>query len=251
MAYSGSFPDGIQSLDKTIRDSPLTKGEAPLLTTTVSVSGNANAGNLVGERFRQSADNVVAAAGQDPAQALANAEQLPIRVGNRNLRADVLEGIAKAAFGSSPIVARQALRKLKTTALEGVPALEKAGYLARVAELEIKETETDSAVDTIHLGLQVADELQEVDENNDDPNQAIKAYWPSTHVWRTFIELADRISHRFAQDSLDKLRDPEIKLLSRITLADSWLEVKPVMSEVIEKRHSGEKYQGTSNLPAH
>jgi hypothetical protein len=124
--------------------------------------------------------------------------------------------------------------------------LEKADYLARVAALEIKETETDSAVDTIHSGLQVADELMGVDENSDDPNQAIKAYWPSTHVWRIFIELADRISHRFAQESVDKLRDPEIALLVRITLADSWLEVKPVMREIIEKHHSGEKYKGAS-----
>jgi hypothetical protein len=240
------FPDGIQSLDKTIRDSPLTKGEAPLLTTTVSVSGNTNGTNLLGERFRQSVDSVVAAAGQDPAQALANAERLPVRVGNRNLRADALEGIAKAAFSSSPIVAKQALGKLKTTALEGVPALEKADYLARAAALEIKERETDSAVETIHSGLQVADELLAVDENSDDPNQAIKAYWPSTQVWRTFIELADRISHRFAQESVDKLRDPEIALLSRITLADRWLEVKPVMRETIEKHHSGEKYKGAS-----
>ena len=241
------FPDGIQSLDKTIRDSPLTKGEAPLLTTTVSVNGKTDAANLVGERFRQSVDSVVAAATEDPAQAIANAVRLPVRVGNRNLRADALEGIAKAAFSSSPIVAKQALRELKTSALEGVPALDKADYLARIADLEIKEKETDSAVETIHSGLQVADELLGVDENSDDPNQAIKAYWPSTHVWRIFIELADRISHRFAQESLDKLRDPEIALLSRITLADSWLEAKPIMNEVIEKRHSDEKYKGASN----
>jgi hypothetical protein len=241
------FPDGIQSLDKTIRDSPLTKGETPLLTTTVSVNGKTDATNLLGERFRQSIDSVVAAAAENPAQALANAVRLPVRVGNRNLRADALESVARAAFSSSPVVAKQALRELKTTALDGVPALDKADYLARIADLEIKEKETDSAVETIHSGLQVADELLSADESADDPNQAIKAYWPSTHVWRKFIELADRISHRFAEEVLGKLRDPEIALLSRITLLDSWLEVKPVMSEVIEKHHSGEKYKGMSN----
>ena len=138
-----------------------------------------------------------------------------------------------------------------STVAQNVPPLDKADYLARIAELEIREKETAAAAETIHSGLKVADELLSADESADDPNQAVKAYWPSTHVWRIFIELADKISHRFAQENLEKLRDPEIALLSRITLADSWLEVKPVMSEVIEKRHSGEKYQGTSNLPAH
>ncbi|HEV2991119.1 MAG TPA: hypothetical protein VG759_21955 [Candidatus Angelobacter sp.] len=243
------FPDGIQSLDKTIRDSPLTKGEASLLTTTVSVGGKADATNLLGERLRQSVDSAVAAAAENPAQAIANAVRLPVRVGNRNPRADALEAIASAAFISSPTLAKQALRELKTTALEKVPAFDKADYLSRIADLEIKAKETDSAVETIHSGLQVADELLSADESTDDPNQAVKAYWPSTHVWRIFIELADKISHRFAQESLDKLRDPEIALLSRITLADSWLEVKPVMSDVIEKHHSGEKYKGASNSP--
>jgi hypothetical protein len=61
------------------------------------------------------------------------------------------------------------------------------------------------------------------DSENDNVNEALKAYWPSSAAWRQFIRLAARISEPFALSLVNEIPDPEIKAVQRLALVGDLL----------------------------
>ena len=79
----------------------------------------------------------------------------------------------------------------------------------------------DRAEDVVHEGLKVAAKMLDEDINPDDPNKALKAWWPSADAYRQMVEVETKISHPatpncwkksrtliFARSSPSRLRAP-------------------------------------------
>jgi hypothetical protein len=72
--------------------------------------------------------------------------------------------------------------------------------------------------------LKVAGKLYEKDSDEDDPNTALKAFWPSTNAYCTMIRQAAGISQTWAISLLQSIKDPEIKVAAETSLAGGWLQ---------------------------
>ena len=71
----------------------------------------------------------------------------------------------------------------------------------------------------LRSGMRQADRLRSVDADPEDPNLAIKAYWPSACAYSCLIMTASKISPQLALKRISEIQDPEIQLLLRIRLA--------------------------------
>jgi hypothetical protein len=237
------YPEGIQSLDNTIRESPLGKDETSSLSTTVRMnkSDPERSEDVIGKNLELTLNTLVKNAKSDPGS-IAKAASLPIVVGDHDIRADSLEAIAAILVKDDIQKAREAL-DIARNSLTNLPTFRRAQHLGHIAQLYLEIHEKESASATIDMGLKAAEELEKQDLNADDPNKGPKAFWPSTHVFRLFIHLSDNISHRLALEKLNKVDDPEMVLLLRLFLADSWMDIRPKFNDVIEKRKAGETYK--------
>jgi hypothetical protein len=65
-----------------------------------------------------------------------------------------------------------------------------------------------------------ANDAVKKDEDRDDPNQALKAYWPSAVAWQGLLHVATRISPAYAQKLTHEISDDQIRILATIALAD-------------------------------
>jgi hypothetical protein len=72
--------------------------------------------------------------------------------------------------------------------------------------------------------LKVAGKLYEKDSDEDDPNTALKAFWPSTNAYCTMVRQAAGISRAWAISLLQSIKDPEIKVAAETALAGGWLQ---------------------------
>jgi hypothetical protein len=168
----------------------------------------------------QQVAKIAADADVHPQDALANAQAVP----RPNLRAAALEAVARANSKKNASVARSALAKQVDLASQlDLPV--QLHNLSDAARLYLDMGETDDAKKTIERGLKAADEMYKQDDNADDPNKALKAYWPSTEAYRSLLRIAGQISPAWALKLAGEISDPEIKVLVQIALAGAWLDV--------------------------
>ena len=77
-----------------------------------------------------------------------------------------------------------------------------------------------------------------------DPNEVIKAKWPSANAWWRLVGLAARISPAFASQVLAEIPDPEIATLAKVefgkTLLGSASDVLPLRAQ---ERHRDGVYR--------
>src|SRR5438128_12085530 len=79
--------------------------------------------------------------------------------------------------------------------------------------------ETDVALKLFRSGMEQADRLRSEDADTNDPNIALKAWWPSVSAYWRLVLAA---SHLYAQTALEPVReikDPEMLLLIEVRLA--------------------------------
>jgi len=81
----------------------------------------------------------------------------------------------------------------------------------------------DDAKKSIEQGMSVAGKLYQSDSDQDDPNTALKAFWPSTNAYCALLRQAARISHPWAISLLKDIKDPEIKVAAETALAGGLL----------------------------
>ena len=78
--------------------------------------------------------------------------------------------------------------------------------------------------------------LLDSDANPDNPNQALKAWWPSADAYRRFVEVEAKISHPATLNVLREIKDPEIRATESIMFARSLVGLPLKRFMVQEKR---------------
>ncbi|HJT52531.1 MAG TPA: hypothetical protein VJ848_01670, partial [Candidatus Angelobacter sp.] len=73
-----------------------------------------------------------------------------------------------------------------------MPLLRQAQALSTAADVYLKLGDPDSAEKVVSEGFKVAEKLLERDLNPEDPNQGLKAWWPSADAYRRFVEVPDK-----------------------------------------------------------
>ncbi len=133
-----------------------------------------------------------------PAQALAHATTLPVSLDGMiamSPRGNALTAIAKAAAKNNPAIAKQALADLRKI-VPDMPLNMQAQSLQSAITTYIAMGDNDAAESAISEGIKVAEKLLEKDLNPDDPNKALKAWWPSANAYRSFVEAQTKISRQ-------------------------------------------------------
>jgi hypothetical protein len=140
-----------------------------------------------------------------------------------NLRAQVYEYIARVASKTHDSAARSAVKSMLEVA-EKLEPREAFRYYGAGAEIDMEMGDADDAKQSVEAGLKVAGKLYERDSNDDDPNTALKAFWPSTNAYCTMLRQAAQISQAWAISLLPSIKDPEIKVAAKTALAGAWLK---------------------------
>lgn len=213
-AWFAKYPQGQESLDPTMRDTPLTEGETSHVSYSI-VRGQRGAEFAAG---RVGTDRVVNEISNHAADAPQEALERAKAIGDQQLRVRALIGLADALAGSNPDIARSALRLV----LES-----RTAPFEQAAKLFLRLKDLDDARRAVERGMAAANTAYKQDDNPDDPNQAIRLLWPSVQAWRDLIDIANSISPDFAVELVDGLPDDEAKPLERTFLAGRWLGVTP------------------------
>jgi len=238
-AKLAQFPNGLQSLNPALTGSPSPKGRSGLSTSVHS--GNTSAAESTQAYMRQEwqrrAEAILQDSEKDPVQAIAEAMTLPAAMDDyvgSSPRAHVYEGIAKTYLKSKPGVAKQALDELRKTAVD-LPQRSRVVYLAMAADLYVQMGDMDTAESVVTEGFKAAGKMLEKDNNADDPNKALKAWWPSVDAYRRFIEVETKISHRSTANILKEIEDPEIRAVESIMVARILLGVPLKQYMIVEQ----------------
>jgi hypothetical protein len=83
-----------------------------------------------------------------------------------------------------------------------------------------------------------ADQLASEDADSDDPNLALKAWWPSASAAWQLVRAASEISTSAALERVRETKDPEILLVLEIGLANKELgaHVEQSITSVLKRR---------------
>jgi hypothetical protein len=232
----------MQSLDPSMTDVPLKKGQNGGFGSHVS-SGNSAASsgsaNYMRVEMQHKAEQIVVDSRKNPIQAIAQALTLPVTIDQRNSpRANALEGIAKANIKDNPAAAKQATDELRK-AIVDLALQSQARYLSSSASIYEQLGEKESTEKVVSDGFKLAEKILEKDLDANDPNKALKAWWPSADAYRSFIDVEAKLSHRGAANILKEIKDPEVRAVESIMLSRSLLGLAMKRVRVEEKTKSG------------
>jgi hypothetical protein len=185
----------------------------------------------------QRAQKISADAEKHPSDALANAQTLS----DPRMKVGVLISIARAAAKKDASTARSALDKAMETLSQVDEPETEVSTLRSAGDIYLLMGDEDGARKIVDRGLKAADKLYRQDSEGDDPNQALKAYWPSTDAYRGMLRLAARISPAWAMSLLKELPDNEEKVLAETSLAAAWLDVPVGSTTVMTSNKNGTK----------
>jgi hypothetical protein len=242
---AGKYPEGMDSLSPPPQPGSGNSGTS----FSVSMGGGpgpsrAGAGTPPASPsplMMQQAARIVQDSEKHPQDALANAQALP----DTGLRASTLMGIAQTNARKNAGAAKEALGKAMDL-ISDVPVPQQVMMVGNVARLYLELEDTASARKAIEKGMTIADKAYKQDTNADDPNTALKAYWPSTEAYRSMLRLAGRISPGWAMELANGISDPEMKAMVQIALAEAWLDVPSGGSTIMSNTKSGGNNMMTS-----
>jgi hypothetical protein len=220
------LPKGIQSLNPAIRDTPLREGEK---ASTGGMVGMGIAPMLqqakITEAYESHIVEIVRVAESNPKQAIEMASGLPNSADTVTPRAEALLKIAQVAMTKNPSAARDALEAMSES-LRNVEPTGHSGprdYWAESIKIATSVDENDLAKKLLKEGMSQAEKLRSKDTDSDDPNLALKAWWPSTAMLSELLTTASSISARTALDAIREIDDPEIRLFCQVRLANRQL----------------------------
>ena len=189
----------------------------------------------------------------NPRQAIAAALTLPESVGSawraEFPRAQAYLAIARTVMKKNPSAAKDALEEMAAS-------LEHAPYPYHAMESWIegmaiaKELgDVDLAVKLFRSGMEQADKLRSDDANPDDPNLALKAWWPSVSAYWRLVQAASRFFPRTALEQVREIKDPEILLLLEVRLANNGLGAPAEESTTMVHKKTSHRSWGEFRLP--
>lgn len=238
-AQLNKYPNGLQSLDPTVRDTPLKKGEEPgvqaFLTKSPGGSGRALQDWHSAEIYQRQTDEILKQAGDDPRQAIATAATLPVQAGHAVPRSERLLSIAQMGWKKNPSASTEALEQMADSLKNVDPAMYgRFGLRVEVAlhvqycwsegvQLANNMKDTDLARSLLQEGMEQAERWKGVDGHDNDAKLALKAWWPSVALFSALLKSAAHISPQTALELIHKLRDPDLVTLFQIRLANDRL----------------------------
>src|SRR5215472_9333499 len=109
--------------------------------------------------------------------------------------------------------------------------------------------EAGLALKLFRSGMEQADRLRNQDNDPDDPNTAIKAFWPSVCAYSGLVLNIVQISPQTALQRIQEIKDPEILLLLEVKLASKQLGTGDFHSSAIVHKLSShlEMFGGCAN----
>jgi hypothetical protein len=218
-----AHPDGVSSLFT----SPAKQGYARPTGSSggsfvVRSGGNdeASARNVARFQELERAKQIAKDSGAHPQEAMAQIAGIE----DTEARAIALDGIAQANVTSNPSVSKSALKELLDVATK-LDGYRQVRFLNSCARLYLQMDEIEDAKKAIEKGLLGAEKIYKQDSNADDPNKALKVYWPSTQVYAGLLNGAARVSPIWAASLLDQMPDAEVRTVAEVSLASALLNV--------------------------
>ena len=222
-------------------------GAAP--GTARAAQSNAAAQQYLDQETLRKAQDIAKEGETDPTQAIAHAMTLPAALSGMartSPRAGALEAIAKANVKKNPGAADQALSELRKT-LADLKLSMQAQYLSSAADIYLQMGDKDRAEKIVGDGFKIAEKMLDNDVNPDNPNQALKAWWPSADAYRRFVEVEAKISHPATMNVLKEIKDPEIRATQSINVARSLIGLPLKRFMIREKRKDMDTMMMTDN----
>lgn len=216
------YPQGQESLDPTLRDSLVKPDEVPSATYAITPQGSGMVQLAISSETSRHISTIINTAADDPQMSLARAGAIT----DPSLRIGALIGIARAVLKKNQEVARAALQQ----AMNDMPSLRpevRWKPALDAGDLWLALNDASRAADAVNVASNSARAIYAQDANPDDPNSALKLYWPSAMAWRDALTLAQKVSPELALDVLKDMPDPEIRAAEDVFLAGLWLNVQP------------------------
>jgi hypothetical protein len=233
-ALNKKYPKGSASLDA---------GGATSMMFSSGDSSSAPPDTGLFAQLRE-ADTIVSSAAKNLEAAVASAQSLnntpTWEYALMTPRCKALDSIATEAAGRKDYAGANIAIKALVGNVQDLPPFLQAHYFARAAGLSGAMGDSQMAEQYIAKGMKVADAVYQKDAFADPPNDAPKAVWPSTAVWKTFVIISARLdSSTFLQQSAS-IPDPEIEAIANVAAAAILLGQEPgiTMIEVSHNRES-------------
>jgi len=219
------FPNGVQSIDPTITDTPLKEGEQGQ-----GLGGSFGAPKEMDQVLQTTKGRVQEIgrmAEDNPRQAIAAAATVPESVGSswwpEFPRAQAYLTIARTTMKKNPFAARDALEEMAASLKHAASSYHATENWLEGITMAREMGDVDLAVKLFRSGMEQADKLRSEDADPDDPNLALKAWWPSVSAYWRLVQAASRFSPRTALEQVQEIKDPEILLLLEVRLANNGL----------------------------
>jgi hypothetical protein len=243
------YPNGMDSVSPKPAAAPDKDAQPKRRGTTFNVSDNsskASSDEAVRQEMLRRSDLILKEAETDPTQAIAQASALPLTIvaWMPSPRARALEAIARMSMKKQPASARQAVAELRKAIID-LPMRDQFTYISHAADIYLQMDDKDKADDVVGDGLGIAAKLLDHDLNPDDPNKALKAWWPSTDAYRRLVEIETKISHPATAKLLQEIKDPDIRAVESIMFARALLGLPMNRVTVAEKNKDGNRVRNT------
>jgi hypothetical protein len=219
------YPQGMRSLDTGLTGTPGRKREH----SDISTISNGPIPEFDPQASRREAEIekqtkfIYELAPRDPKQAIKLALALP---GHAETRAQTLITVARLIGERDSSTAKAAVKEATNLSVSFDPVF-RFDILKDAADVYLDLKDQDAALKSIVEGTSLAEKLYAKDTDFSDPNQALKAQWPSTNVWRQLVGLGARISPDEATKLIDEVPDSEIHAFLRVALASSLVGQEP------------------------
>jgi hypothetical protein len=235
------FPNGVQSIDPTITDTPPKEGERG--QGLGGSSGSVPETDQVVQTTHARVQELGRMAEDNPRQAAAAAATLPESAGPiwraEFPRAQAYLAIARMAMKKNPSAAGDALEEMAASLNHAADPYRAMENWLEGMGIAREMGEIDLAVKLFRSGMEQADKLRSEDADTNDPNLALKAWWPSVSAYWRLVQAASRFSPRIALEQVQEVKDPEILLLLEVRLANNGLGARAEESiTMVQKRSS-------------
>lgn len=237
-AQLNKYPNGLQSFDPTVRDTPLRQGEeSGMQGVGIGRGATALQDSHSADIYQRQANEILKQAGDDPRQAIAKAATLPVQAGHTAPRSETLLRIAQVGWKKNPSASKEALEQMADSLKKVDPAMYgRVGIPLNLGlrvqycwsdgvELANNMKDADLARSLLQEGMEQAERWKGVDGDDNDPNHALKAWWPSVALFSALLRSAAHISPQTALELIHKVEDPDLVTLFQIRLANDRLGV--------------------------
>lgn len=228
------YPNGSSSLGSAPFGSSGSGPGSSASALPSALSGGVGSAMMKGTDFARAQQLVDTAEAGHLNDAMANAGS----ISDPGMRAWCYGGIADVASTKKPSAAKDATEKMLDASANLAPQ-ERVRYYRAAAETYIKLGELDSAQVTVEKGLAAAKTLYKRDADPDNPNKAMKAFWPATNAYCDLLRIAGKISPAWALTLLKEISDPEVKVAAESILAGQWMGIAAGTNTVMTINNAG------------